>query len=78
MSVADAKRVMRLVKLEMVRERLRNIPASTVPYGEFVRICIDASGSREMGEEFAKALDESGNVIVLGGVTFLRPDQVIL
>lgn len=76
MSAADAKRVMRFVQLELVRERLRNIPASTVPYSEFVRTCVDCCGSREMGAEFAKALDESGNVIVLGGVVFLRPDQV--
>ncbi|KAG6403169.1 hypothetical protein SASPL_135386 [Salvia splendens] len=62
-SVADAKRVMRLVKMEGVRKRLRNIPASTVPYGEFLRIC-------------AKALDESGNVIVLGALVFLHPDHV--
>ncbi|KAG8377732.1 hypothetical protein BUALT_Bualt08G0063600 [Buddleja alternifolia] len=73
---ADAKRVMRFVQLEKVRERLRTIPASTIPYGEFVRVCGDVSGDGELGLEYAKALDESGNVIVLGGVVFLRPDQV--
>lgn len=78
MSSADAKRVIRFVQMEQIRERLRNIPASTIPYGEFVRICGDACGNREMGLEFAKALDESGNVIVLGGVVFLRPDQVYI
>lgn len=75
-SAADAKRVMRLVKMEGVRERLRNIPASTVPYGEFLKICVEACGCGEMGAEFAKALDDSGNVIVLGALVFLRPDQV--
>ncbi|KAI3465000.1 hypothetical protein Pfo_021663 [Paulownia fortunei] len=73
---ADARRVMRFVQMEQIRERLRNIPASTIPYDEFVRVCGDVCGNREMGLEFAKALDESGNVIVLGGVVFLRPDQV--
>ncbi|KAK6115380.1 hypothetical protein DH2020_007649 [Rehmannia glutinosa] len=73
---ADAKRVLRFVQMENIREKLRNIPASTIPYGEFVRVCGDVCGNREMGLEFAKALDECGNVIVLGGVVFLHPDQV--
>lgn len=76
MGAADAKRVLRFVLAEKIRERLRNIPASTISHGEFVRICGDVCGDREMGVEFARALDESGNVIVLGGVVFLRPDQV--
>ncbi|GFQ04228.1 calcium uniporter protein 4 mitochondrial [Phtheirospermum japonicum] len=73
---ADAKRVLRIVQVEQIRERLRNIPASTIPYDEFVQICDGVCGNREMGLEFAKALDDSGNVIVLGGVVFLHPDQV--
>ncbi|KAL0351902.1 UNVERIFIED_CONTAM: Calcium uniporter protein 4, mitochondrial [Sesamum calycinum] len=72
----DAKRVLRFVQMEKVREKLRNIPASTIPYGEYLRVCCDVCGNTETGLEFAKALDESGNVIVLGGVVFLRPDQV--
>ncbi|KAK6130960.1 hypothetical protein DH2020_035296 [Rehmannia glutinosa] len=75
-SVADAKRVLRFLQMERIRERVRNIPASTIQYGEFVRICGDVCGNKEGGLEFAKALDESGNVIVLGGVVFLHPEQV--
>lgn len=73
---AEAKRVLRFVQMERIKEKLRGIAASTIPYGEFVGICGDACGDREMGLEFAKALDESGNVIVLGGIVFLRPHQV--
>ncbi|KAL0302681.1 UNVERIFIED_CONTAM: Calcium uniporter protein 4, mitochondrial [Sesamum angustifolium] len=76
MSVADAKRFLKFAQLEKIRERVRNIPASTIQHGEFVRICSDVCGNTEAGLESAKALDESGNVIVLGGVVFLRPDQV--
>ncbi|XP_011074492.1 calcium uniporter protein 4, mitochondrial [Sesamum indicum] len=75
-SVADAKRVLKFAQLEKIREKVRNIPASTIQHGEFVRICSDVCGNREAGLESAKALDESGDVIVLGGVVFLRPDQV--
>ncbi|CAI9777818.1 unnamed protein product [Fraxinus pennsylvanica] len=75
-SVKDVKRVLRAIELEKVKERLRNIPASTIPYGEFVRICHDVCGNEELGLQFSKALDESGNVIVLGNIVFLRPNQV--
>ncbi|PIM98588.1 hypothetical protein CDL12_28927 [Handroanthus impetiginosus] len=73
---SDVKRVLRFVQMEQIRAKLRNIPASTIPYSEFVRVCSDVCGNTEMGLEFAKAFDESGNVIVLGGLVFLRPDQV--
>ncbi|PIN03755.1 hypothetical protein CDL12_23715 [Handroanthus impetiginosus] len=75
-STADAKKVLRFIQLEKVRESVRNIPASTIHYGEFVRICCDACGNRDVGSEFAKTLDQSGDVIVLGDVVFLHPDQV--
>ncbi|KAL8497623.1 hypothetical protein ACS0TY_021090 [Phlomoides rotata] len=74
--VVEAKRVLRFVQMEQIREKLRNIPASSISYDEFVAICGDASGNRGMSVEFAKALDKSGNVIVLGGIVFLHPDQV--
>ena len=32
--------------------------------------------NEDQGAEFAKMLDDSGNVIVLGNVVFLRPEQV--
>lgn len=77
-SVKDVKRVLRFVQLEKVKERLRNIPASTIAYGELIRICDDVCGNKELGLEFSKALDESGNVIVLGNIVFLRPNQVLM
>ncbi|KAL3640810.1 hypothetical protein CASFOL_015778 [Castilleja foliolosa] len=72
----DAKKLLRIGQMEQIRERLRNIPASTIPYDEFARICDGVCGNRELSLEFAKALDESGNVVVLGSVVFLHPDQV--
>ncbi|XP_073147175.1 calcium uniporter protein 4, mitochondrial-like [Henckelia pumila] len=73
---ADVKRILRCLQLERVRERLRNNPASTIPYVELVGICGEVCGNRESGVECAKALDQSGNVIVLGGLVFLRPNEV--
>ncbi|XP_022875656.1 calcium uniporter protein 4, mitochondrial-like [Olea europaea var. sylvestris] len=74
--IKDAKKMLRFVQLEKVKQRLRNIPENTIPYGEFVRICGDVCGNEEHGLEFSRALDDSGEVIVLGAVVFLRPDQV--
>jgi hypothetical protein len=45
-----------------------------VPYAEFLRLCCDAAGP-DAGPSVARALDESGSVIVLGKTVFLRPDM---
>ncbi|CAI9771444.1 unnamed protein product [Fraxinus pennsylvanica] len=74
--IKDVKKMLRFVQLEKVKQRLRNIPENTIPYGEFVRICGDVCGNEEHGLEFSRALDDSGDVIVLGTVVFLRPEQV--
>ncbi|KAM7521094.1 hypothetical protein LguiB_020056 [Lonicera macranthoides] len=75
-SVMDARKILRFSQLEKLRSALREIPMNSIDYSEFVRICSDVCSNREQGAEFAKMLDESGNVIVLGNVVFLRPEQV--
>lgn len=45
-----------------------------VPYADFLRLCCDAAGP-DAGPSVARALDESGSVIVLGKTVFLRPDM---
>ncbi|XP_059637109.1 calcium uniporter protein 4, mitochondrial-like [Cornus florida] len=75
-SVLDARKILRVSLLEKLRTKLRQIPVNSISYSEFVRVCVDGCSNHEQGLEFAKTLDESGNVIVLGNVVFLRPDQV--
>lgn len=72
----DAKRILVFSKLERLRSAFREMPANSISYGEFVKSCVDFCGNREEGLEFARMLDEGGNVIVLGDVVFLRPEQV--
>ncbi|KAM0937982.1 putative calcium uniporter protein [Dioscorea sansibarensis] len=74
-SVEEAKKVLRAWEMESVRSRLRGMASSRVSYSEFVRICGESAGF-DRGREIAKDLDESGAVIVLGGLVFLRPDEV--
>lgn len=76
MSVRDARKIMRASQMEKLKAKLRNFPESSVQYSEFLRICVEACENPEQGAEFAKILDDSGDVIVLGNAVFLRPEQV--
>lgn len=76
-SVNDAKKILRLSHMEKLKVKLREIPKTSISYSEFVRICVEGCKNEDQGAEFAKMLDESGNVIVLGNVVFLRPEQVL-
>ncbi|KAM0949447.1 putative MCU family protein [Dioscorea sansibarensis] len=76
-SMEEVKKVLRASQMETVRARLGEIPRSSIAYSEFLEICCQESGSQH-GMGIARALDESGAVIVLGNVVFLRPDQEII
>ncbi|KAL5071989.1 hypothetical protein RYX36_022876 [Vicia faba] len=75
-TVEDAKKILRASQMEKVKAKLRDIPENTICYSEFLRICFESSQNHDQGAEFARILDESGNVIVLGNTVFLRPEQV--
>ena len=75
-SVHKARKILRLAQVEKLKAKLREIPKSSISYSEFVRVCVQGCENEDQGAEFAKMLDDSGNVIVLGNVVFLRPEQV--
>ncbi|WOG93177.1 hypothetical protein DCAR_0312458 [Daucus carota subsp. sativus] len=76
LTAEDARKLMKVAQVEMVKEKMRKSGKSCVSYDEFVKICVEGAWSEEQGFEIAKMLDESGNVLVLDKVVFLRPDQV--
>ncbi|KAF0928871.1 hypothetical protein E2562_010729 [Oryza meyeriana var. granulata] len=76
LTVAEARKVLRATQMEAARAKLRASGAGTVPYAEFLRLCCDAAGL-DSGPSVARALDESGSVIVLGKTVFLRPEMVV-
>ncbi|PON36465.1 Coiled-coil domain containing protein 109, C-terminal [Parasponia andersonii] len=76
LSVDDAKKILRLSHVEKLKSKLRAIPENSISYSEFFRICTEGCENENQGAEFARMLDESGNVIVLGNVVFLRPELV--
>ncbi|KAL3526694.1 hypothetical protein ACH5RR_011350 [Cinchona calisaya] len=77
LTVEDAKKLLRLSQLESVKARLSQIEKKCISKEEFVEICGEGCRGREEAKQFAKMLDESGTVIVLGNVVFLKPDQVV-
>ncbi|XP_059623733.1 calcium uniporter protein 2, mitochondrial-like [Cornus florida] len=77
LTAEDARKLLRVSQLEMVKSKLRQIRKSYISYAEFVQICVECCMNTDQGLEFAKTLDESGTVIVLGNVVFLMPDQVV-
>lgn len=77
LTVEESRKFLRVAQLETVKSKLKMIQRSWISYSEFIRICEEACSDTDQGRDFAKTLDESGNVIVLGNVVFLRPEEVI-
>lgn len=75
-TVEQARKVARAAEMEVARARLRSNAQSVVSGSEFAALCVDIAGGVEGGRRLARALDESGGVIVLGDVVFLCPDMV--
>ncbi|XP_012469462.2 calcium uniporter protein 2, mitochondrial [Gossypium raimondii] len=76
LSVQELKKLLRVGQLEAVKTRLMKTGKTWISYSDFIRICGESCSDPEQGLQFAKSLDESGNVIVLGNAVVLRPDQV--
>ncbi|KAL6551667.1 hypothetical protein OROGR_007821 [Orobanche gracilis] len=76
-TVKDAVKILKLSQLETVKSSLRQIEKDFVSYPEFLEICAKDCSSIDQGLEFSKMLDQSGSVIVLGNIVFLRPEQVV-
>lgn len=76
LTAEDARKLMKVAQIEMVKQKIKKIGKSCVSYDEFVKICVEGAWSEQQGFEIAKMLDDSGNVLVIDKVVFLRPDQV--
>ncbi|XP_073057445.1 calcium uniporter protein 2, mitochondrial-like [Primulina eburnea] len=74
---ADVRKILRISQLEMVKSRLRKIEKGRVSHTEFLQICVNECLNVDQGLEFAKKLDESGSVIIIGNTVFLRPEQLV-
>ncbi|EPS70230.1 hypothetical protein M569_04531, partial [Genlisea aurea] len=77
LTVSDASKILRLWQLESVRARLKRIEKDVISYSQFLDLCAEGCSDPNQALEFAKRLDESGNVIVIGNAVFVRPEQVV-
>lgn len=74
LTAEDARKLMKVAQVEMVKSRLREVGETWVPYPELVRICGEACSDPDEGIRLARTLDETGNVVVLGKMVLLRPE----
>lgn len=74
-SVAEARKVARAARMEVARARLRGTGRACLSYSEFSQVCGEVAGGMEEGAGLGRALDESGAVIVLGDIVFVRPEM---
>ncbi|KAI4327550.1 hypothetical protein L6164_019998 [Bauhinia variegata] len=75
-TVEDARKLLKAAQLELVKTKLRELRQSCIPYSEFLRICGEICSDKNQATRVAKMLDDSADVIILGNVVFLRPEQV--
>ncbi|CAL1408885.1 unnamed protein product [Linum trigynum] len=75
LTVDDARKLLRVARLEMVKSKLRDAERNWMPRSEFVRICGEVCSDPDDASRVARTLDESGTVIVLGDAVFLKPKQ---
>ncbi|GMI83121.1 hypothetical protein like AT2G23790 [Hibiscus trionum] len=73
----DARKLLRVFQMAKLKSKFREMEKSWISYHAFSQVCHEECGNEAQASELAKMLDQSGNVIVLGNVVFLRPEQVI-
>jgi hypothetical protein len=75
---AEAQRMVRLVGVELLKRRLRDSPDEVVGHGEFLDACVEAGAARtrDQAEELARAMDQSGSVVLFRGKVYLHPEKV--
>lgn len=77
---AEARRLVRLVGVEALKRRLREEGrGEVVGYGELLDACVEAGAARTRGEAevLARAMDDSGVVLLFRDKAYLHPEKVV-
>ncbi|XP_042395454.1 calcium uniporter protein 5, mitochondrial-like [Zingiber officinale] len=79
MTIAEAKRVMRLVNVEALKRKLEREGEEVIGYGQLLKECegMGVARSREEAAAFARALDEAGVVLLFRDKVYLHPDKIV-
>lgn len=80
MTYAEAKRLMRLVNVGALKEKLGMEDKEVISYGELLEACesIGVAKSATEAAAFARVLDEAGVVLLFRDKVYLHPDKVLL
>ncbi|XP_037462018.1 calcium uniporter protein 6, mitochondrial-like [Triticum dicoccoides] len=78
-TTGEARRVVRLVGVEMLKRSLRDRSEEVISYGEFLEECVEAGAARTHGqaEVLARAMEQSGVVLFFRGKVYLHPEKVV-
>ncbi|KAL2470841.1 Calcium uniporter protein 5 [Abeliophyllum distichum] len=79
MTYAEVKRLMRLVNVEALKEKLGIEEKEVIGYSELLQACESMGVAKSAGEAaaFARVLDEAGVVLLFRDKVYLHPDKVI-
>lgn len=80
LTYAEAKRLMRLVNVEALKEKLGVEDKEVISYAELLRACesIGVAKSSDEAAAFARVLDEAGVVLLFRDKVYLHPDKVLI
>uniref|UniRef100_A0A7C9AGH4 Calcium uniporter protein C-terminal domain-containing protein n=1 Tax=Opuntia streptacantha TaxID=393608 RepID=A0A7C9AGH4_OPUST len=78
-SLAEVKKLMRLVNVEAVKTKLGEEGKEVIGYPELLKVCESMGVARSVEEAaaFAKVLDEAGVVLLFRDQVYLHPDKVV-
>ncbi|KAK4483037.1 hypothetical protein RD792_010213 [Penstemon davidsonii] len=79
MSYAEAKRLMRLVNVEALKEKLGMENKEVIHYDELLKACqsMGVAKSAHEADAFARVLDDAGVVLLFRDKVYLHPDKVV-
>ncbi|PSS09572.1 Calcium uniporter protein [Actinidia chinensis var. chinensis] len=78
-SVAEAKKLMRLVNVEELKAKLGTEGKEVIGYSELLQVCksMGVAKSHHEAVDFARVLDEAGVVLLFRDKVYLHPDKVV-
>ncbi|KAH6814456.1 calcium uniporter [Perilla frutescens var. frutescens] len=79
MTYAEAKRLMRLVNVEALKDKLGMENKEVIPYADLLEACESIGVAKSVTEAaaFARVLDEAGVVLLFRDKVYLHPDKVV-
>ncbi|GJN28436.1 hypothetical protein PR202_gb16560 [Eleusine coracana subsp. coracana] len=76
---AEARRLVRLVGVEALKQRLRDGKDEVVGYDELLDACVEAGAARTHteAEALARAMDDAGVLLLFRDKAYLHPEKVV-